>query len=340
MLIKTSKKPDFNLKESEVTAESLYLNRRKFIQTLSASTLLATGVTAQAGILGNLFGNDEEKPLPEMKLLDFKKNKLFSTNEQQTKKFNATHYNNFYEFGLDKDLPAKRAKHFITDPWKITVEGAVNKPGVYDFDDIMKKESLEERIYRLRCVEAWSMVIPWIGFPLSSLLKKFEPNSNAKYVEFTTLKDPKRMPGQRRGYLGFSSLKWPYVEGLRMDEAMNPLAFMAVGLYGRNLPPQNGAPLRLVVPWKYGFKSIKSIVKIRFTERRPNNSWRRSAPREYGFYANVNPQVDHPRWSQASERRIIDSSLFSVKRIKTQMFNGYGDYVANMYTGMNLRKNY
>ncbi len=340
MPIKTSKKAAFNLKESEVTSESGYFNRRQFIQALSVSTLTGVATTAQAGILGNLFGDNEETPVAIEKSLKFKKNIQLSTDEIPTKLFNATHYNNFYEFGLEKDTPAKRAKHFITDPWKITVEGEVAKPGVYDFEDILKKESLEERIYRLRCVEAWSMVIPWVGFPLSSLLKKFEPNSHAKFVEFTTLLDPQRMPGQKRGFLGFSSLKWPYVEGLRMDEAMNPLAFMAVGLYGKNLPPQNGAPLRLVLPWKYGFKSIKSIVKIRFTRQQPNNSWRRSAPREYGFYANVNPQVDHPRWSQATERRIVDSSIFSVKRIKTLPFNGYAEYVAGMYKGMDLRKQF
>jgi len=338
MLIKTSKNQRFSLKEHQVTDEQTYINRRAFIKALTATSALSA-TSAKAGILGNLFS--DKKPASEkLTPLTFTKNQQFSSKETLTKEFNATHYNNFYEFGLEKSAPAERSKHFKSSPWEISVEGEANKTGTFDFESLLKKQSLQERIYRLRCVEAWSMVIPWIGFPLKELLEQFEPNSHAKYVEFTTLYDPERMPGQKPGFLGFSSLHWPYVEGLRMDEAMNPLAFMAVGLYGKSLPPQNGAPMRLVVPWKYGFKSIKSIVKIRFTRTKPDNSWRRSAPHEYGFYANVNPLVDHPRWSQATERRLVDSSLFNVKRIETQMFNGYGQYVADLYKGMDLRRNY
>jgi sulfoxide reductase catalytic subunit YedY len=247
-----------------------------------------------------------------------------------------TSYNNFYEFGTGKDDPARNAGSLITDPWSVTVEGECETQGSFNLEDILKSMPLEERIYRLRCVEAWSMVIPWIGFPLADLIKRFKPLSSAKYVEFTTLEAPKQMIGQRSR---FSTIDWPYVEALRIDEAMNPLTLMAVGLYGEVLPKQNGAPLRLVIPWKYGFKSIKSIVKIRFTETPPINTWQAIAPREYGFYANVNPEVSHPRWSQAKERR-LPSGLFSANRIETQMFNGYGEQVAHLYKGMDLRKNY
>jgi len=339
MILKTSKKPDYNLKESETTSESGWHSRRDFIRSMAvaASTI---AVPAQAGIFGDLFGDEEKPEVSKLASLKFSKNTGLSTNEKLTSEYNVTHYNNFYEFGLEKDTPAKRAKNFITAPWNIEVEGLANKTGIFHLEDLLKKLPLEERIYRMRCVEAWSMVIPWVGFQLSDLLKMFEPQSGAKYVEFTTLEDSSRMPGQKRGFLGFSSLKWPYVEGLRMDEAMNPLAFIATGLYGKQLPPQNGAPLRLVVPWKYGFKGIKSIVKIRFLDKQPNNSWRRSAPGEYGFYANVNPAVSHPRWSQARERRIVDSSLFSVQRINTLPFNGYAEHVAEMYKGMDLRRNF
>jgi len=243
-------------------------------------------------------------------------------------------YNNFYEFGFDKADPYKKAQNFITDPWQVEISGEVAKPGVYNLEDFVKPHTLQERIYRMRCVEAWSMVIPWVGIPLADVLKHFEPTSKAKYVEFTTLHDPEQMPQQRSL---FGTLDWPYVEGLRIDEAMNPLAFLATGLYGQGLPPQNGAPLRLVVPWKYGFKNIKSIVKIRFTENMPVNTWNKTAPREYGFFANVNPAVDHPRWSQATERR-LPSSLFSPNRIETLPFNGYAEQVAHMYKDMDLRK--
>lgn len=254
----------------------------------------------------------------------------FKTDEPMTDKEAVTHYNNFYEFGTGKADPARNAHTLEPRPWSVTVAGACAKPGAYDLDDLLKGRALEERIYRLRCVEGWSMVIPWIGFPLSDLLRRFEPTGNAKFVTFTTLYDPKQMPGQRR-----SVLPWPYVEGLRMDEAMNPLTILAVGLYGHVLPNQNGAPLRLVVPWKYGFKSIKSIVRIDFVEKQPATTWNRAAPREYGFYANVNPNVDHPRWSQRRERRIGD--LF---RRDTLLFNGYGEWVADLYRDLDLKRNF
>jgi len=337
MLIKTSKNSLTRCAESEVTSESAYLSRRQFIRSLAlGSTLLAS--SSSAGIL-DFFNKDakvSEKSNSIGQSLNFEKSPPFS--EKLTSEQSITHYNNFYEFGLGKAEPAKQAKNFVTEPWSIQIEGEAEKTGKIHFEDILKAQSLQERIYRLRCVEAWSMVIPWVGFPLAEFLKRFNPNSNAKYVEFHTLYDPKQMPGQKPGVFGFSSLQWPYVEGLTIAEAMNPLSFIAVGLYGKILPPQNGAPLRLVVPWKYGFKNIKSIVKIKFTAMRPKNSWAVQLPNEYGFYANVNPKVDHPRWSQATERRIVDSSLFSVKRIPTLPFNGYGEQVASLYQGLDLRK--
>jgi methionine sulfoxide reductase catalytic subunit len=241
-----------------------------------------------------------------------------------------TTYNNYYEFGADKDQPSAFAGQLKTEPWTVVVDGECNKKATYNLEDILKGQTLEDRVYRHRCVEAWSMVIPWVGFPLADFIKKCEPTSKAKFVEFTTLYDPKQMPGTR-----YPILDWPYVEGLRMDEAMHPLAILAVGLYGEVMPKQDGAPIRLVVPWKYGFKSIKSIVKIRFVEKQPLNTWQRQTPSEYGFYSNVNPMVDHPRWSQATERRI--GEFF---RRKTIMFNGYGEQVAGLYAGMDLKKNY
>ena len=244
-----------------------------------------------------------------------------------------TTYNNFYEFGTGKSDPAANAHTLKTSPWSVQVSGEAGKTGTFTLEDILKPHSLEERIYRHRCVEAWSMVIPWDGFPLADLLKRFEPTSNAKYVQFVTLNDRTQMPGVR-----YPVLEWPYREGLTIAEAMHPLAFVAVGVYGKVLPNQNGAPLRTVLPWKYGFKSTKSIVRIHFTDRQPQTSWNMAAPQEYGFYSNVNPQVDHPRWSQASERR-LGGGLFSA-RIPTQMFNGYADQVASLYTGLDLRKNF
>jgi sulfoxide reductase catalytic subunit YedY len=256
------------------------------------------------------------------------KKSAFSISEEATPYKDVTTYNNFYEFGTDKFSPAERAKSLITRPWTVSVEGAVKRPKVYGIDDLLKFAPLEERIYRMRCVEGWSMVIPWVGFSLNELIKQVEPTGNAKFVEFTTLEDPKQMPGQRSNVLD-----WPYVEGLRLDEAMHPLTLLTVGLYGETLPNQNGAPIRVVIPWKYGFKSAKSIVRIRFVEKAPLTAWMRAAPNEYGFFSNVNPEVDHPRWSQARERRIGEF----LKR-KTLMFNGYGDQVAHLYTGMDLKK--
>jgi sulfoxide reductase catalytic subunit YedY len=260
----------------------------------------------------------------------------FYTSETLTPYDDIKRYNNFYEFGTDKEDPARYADALSTDPWSITVEGEVEKPGTYHLEDLLAKVDLEERIYRLRCVEAWSMVVPWIGFPLADLIKQFQPTSKANYIEFETLYRPDEMVGQQSR---FGTIDWPYVEGLRMDEAMNPLTLMAVGLYGRVMPNQNGAPIRLVVPWKYGFKSIKSIVKIRLVKKQPKTTWQTLAPAEYGFYANVNPDVDHPRWSQKSERR-LPSTFFSPNRLLTEPFNGYGEQVASLYKGMDLHKFY
>jgi sulfoxide reductase catalytic subunit YedY len=262
--------------------------------------------------------------------LEIARGSAFSTTETRTPLRDVTTYNNFYEFGLDKDEPARRAKDFRTRPWTVTVDGEVAKPLTVDVDQLIRWFPLEERVYRMRCVEAWSMVIPWLGFPLGDLLKRVEPTSRARYVAFTTLLDPQQMPEQKGRVLD-----WPYVEGLRLDEAMHPLVILAAGLYGRVLPNQNGAPLRLVVPWKYGFKGIKSIVRIRLTTEQPPTTWSAAAPDEYGFFANVNPAVDHPRWSQASERRIGE-----LQRRPTLPFNGYADQVAGLYAGMDLRRNF
>ena len=316
------KKPD-DIRPSEITDKDVYAERRRFLRgaTLTAALAATPGLLPVPAHAGKKLPNVRKGP--------------FGTDEKPTSYQNVTRYNNFYEFGTGKSDPAKYAKDFKTRPWTVAVEGEVAKPAVYHLEDLIKPHALEERIYRLRCVEAWSMVIPWVGIPLGDIIKRFRPTSKAKYVEFTTLYDPKQMPGQRPKLFG--GLDWPYVEGLRMDEAMHPLTILAVGLYGEELPNQNGAPLRLVVPWKYGFKSIKSIVKIRFVEKQPATTWNKASPREYGFYANVNPNVDHPRWSQAKERRIGEDSLFSPKR-KTLMFNGYAEQVASLYTGMDLKK--
>jgi len=316
------KKPS-DILPSEITPEPVYRDRRRFIQTLAAGTLLASSPAARAA----LFGGDDGPP-PGTPDFPNAKESRFSSTEDPNSWEEVTTYNNFYEFGTGKEDPARHAGQLQTDPWSVAIEGEVGKPGTYALEDLLRPHTFEERIYRLRCVEAWSMVIPWIGFPLGDLLKRFEPTSRAKYVEFTTLHDPEQMPGQRR-----SILPWPYVEGLRMGEAMHPLTIMGVGLYGRELPNQNGAPLRLVVPWKYGFKSIKSIVKIRLTEQMPQTTWNQVLPDEYGFYANVNPAVDHPRWSQKRERRIGE-----FLKQETLPFNGYGEQVAHMYQGMDLKK--
>jgi sulfoxide reductase catalytic subunit YedY len=306
---------------SEITDEQLYQSRRKF---LTQATLATIGVVS-GSILPNsissaaLLQGADWKP---------KNPSPYNTDEKLTPYEDITTYNNFYEFGVDKDDPSQNSGKFKPSPWSVAVGGECAKPGSYHLEDLLKPFTLEDRIYRLRCVEAWSMVIPWLGFPLAGLLKRFEPTSKAKFVQFETVYRPEEMPGQRRGVL-----EWPYVEGLRLDEAMHPLTIMAVGLYGKPLPNQNGAPLRLIVPWKYGFKSIKSIVKISFVEQQPKTAWEKQAPSEYGFYSNVNPDVDHPRWSQARERRL--GEFF--KR-KTLMFNGYGDQVATLYSGMDLKK--
>jgi methionine sulfoxide reductase catalytic subunit len=293
----------FILRDRDVTPHELFLNRRQIIAG-AAALLIGAGEPLKS-TPSPLSAADEKTPLADV-----------------------TTYNNFYEFGTSKDEPAKNAHTLRTRPWTVRCEGEMQKPQTLDIETILKRYPLEERIYRMRCVEAWSMVIPWVGFPLASLVKDLEPTSKAKYVAFESLADKEQMPGVKRAVLD-----WPYVEGLRMDEAMHPLTILAVGLYGQALPNQNGAPLRLVVPWKYGFKGIKSIVRIRFTETQPPTAWNKQAPNEYGFYANVNPDVDHPRWSQAKERRIGDF----LKR-KTLPFNGYADQVAQLYAGMDLRK--
>lgn len=312
-----------DIKPSEITQQAVYHNRRHFIKQIGRSAL-----TVAAGLsLSPLWWPEEAHAALNLK--DIEKRK-FVTDEPLTPLKDIASYNNFYEFSTDKQEPALLAGSLKTSPWTVKVDGEVKKPADYHLEDLIRPHKLEERIYRHRCVETWSMVIPWVGIPLRELIKRFEPTSKAKYIEFTTLYDPEQMPGQKR-----RTLDWPYVEGLRMDEAMHELAILAVGLYGEVLPNQNGAPIRLVVPWKYGFKSIKSIVRIRFTEQQPVSSWTRASSREYGFYANVNPKVDHPRWSQAKERRIGDF----FKR-ETLMFNGYAEQVASLYSGMDLSKQF
>jgi methionine sulfoxide reductase catalytic subunit len=321
---------------SEITLKSLYINRREFIKNGAYTVGTATAV---GGSLLWLVGNSPPPDQPPEPVVDAEIAPAFETiartgqydvDEEKTSHRDVTTYNNFYEYGLDKSDPARNAHRLQTRPWTVSIEGEVARPQVVDIDALVKWFPLEQRIYRMRCVEAWSMVIPWIGFPLGDLIRRVEPTGNAKFVEFTTLQDPEQMPGQRSPIL-----KWPYVEGLRLDEAMHPLTLLATGLYDEPLPNANGAPLRLVVPWKYGFKGIKSIVKIRLTDTQPANTWAIAAPREYGFYANVNPEVDHPRWSQANERRIGE-----LQRRKTLPFNGYADQVASLYAGMDLRVNF
>ena len=310
------------IRSSEITPKSIYMNRRRF---LSDAALTGAVLLAGRALWPIAFSPADARAGTELSGIT---KSSFSTDEKLTPLNDVTHYNNFYEFGTGKEQPAGLAKNFRTTPWTVSVEGEVQKPAVYDLDQIMKLAPLEERIYRLRCVEGWSMVVPWIGFPLNVLIKLVAPTSKAKFVAFQTFYDPKQMLSSRSAGIPF-----PYVEGLRMDEAMHPLTILCVGLYGEVLPNQNGAPLRLVVPWKYGFKSIKSIVKIRFQERQPPTTWSMANSREYGFYSNVNPNVDHPRWSQGRERRL--GEFF--KR-KTLPFNGYAEQVASLYAGMDLRK--
>ena len=320
-----------DIRPSEITSKDNYLNRRQFMRnTALAGGTMLSGAAAGASIpeegRGKLAGIEKSE---------------FSTDEAPNSYTDITTYNNYYEFGLNKDDPFRNSGDFESRPWSITVSGHADKTGTFNFEDIVKPHTLEERIYRLRCVEAWSMVVQWVGIPLADVVKQFAPRSAAKYVVFRTLNDRERMPGQRSRVL-----HWPYEEGLTIDEAANPLAILAVGLYGEVLPNQNGAPIRLVVPWKYGFKSIKGIVSIEFSETRPRTSWELAAPHEYGFYANVNPEVDHPRWSQARERRIGSSqggglqSIFNAKKQATLLFNGYGEQVAHLYDGLDLRRNF
>ena len=305
------KKPD-DIPSSEITPEELYHSRREFLRAAGLLGIAAAGGALGAARVARAIAQDGQNK------------------EELTPFDDVTTYNNFYEFGTDKSDPAENAKGFKTKPWTVKVEGLVSKPATYNLEDFIKPYKLEERVYRHRCVEAWSMVIPWLGFPMADLIKTVQPLSSAKYIEFQTLYDPKQMPGQRAPIL-----PWPYTEGLRLDEAMHPLAIFGVGLYGKMLLPQNGAPLRTVIPWKYGFKATKSIARIRFTDKQPKTAWNEATPNEYGFYANVNPEVDHPRWSQAKERRIGE-----FRKRPTLMFNGYADQVGRLYQGMDLRKNY
>lgn len=309
------------LPANEITDYQTYLNRRQFLN--------GAAIAASATMLPLSMAHAESEPVPTFK--DLVKSQ-YSTEEKSNTFEEITTYNNFYEFATNKTSPAQMATKFPdkSKPWRVVIDGECDKPGEFDYDDLIRPFTLEERIYNFRCVEGWSMVIPWVGFPLADLIKRAQPNSRAKFVEFTTLYDPEQMPGQKRAVLD-----WPYTEGLRMDEAMNPLTLLSVGLYGQELLGQNGAPIRLVVPWKYGFKSIKSIVHIRFVETLPLSAWMKAGPKEYGFYSNVNPDVDHPRWSQSRERRIGEF----LKR-KTEMFNGYGEQVAHLYSDMDLTKNF
>jgi len=331
MLIRTTPR----IRESEITDEALYVRRREFIRLMGGAVLAAGASPLLQGcsgesVLADFAGTDGPPVAAGQSPLANVKPKVVTTDEGLNSFEEITSYNNFYEFGMGKSDPQRQAGRLTTSPWKVKIDGHCNKPAEYHLEDLIRPHQLEERIYRLRCVEAWSMVIPWVGIPLAEIIKRAEPTSKATFVAFTTLHRPTEMFGQNEPVLD-----WPYVEGLRMDEAMHPLTILSVGLYGKTLMNQNGAPIRLVVPWKYGFKSIKSIVRIQFVDRMPPTAWSQSNPREYGFYSNVNPEVDHPRWTQATERRIGE-----FRRRRTLMFNGYGDQVAAMYAGMDLRKNY
>ena len=337
MLIRTASSAD--PKSSEITSESVYLSRRELLQSagaLALSAIAASGSAVAAPVpLVSSVVDDVRAPRWLRAQVEARAAGPYrSAGDVLTPYADVSGYNNFYEFGTGKDDPAKNAADFMPWPWKVRIDGEVDKPGDYALEDLLGGVALEERVYRFRCVEAWSMVVPWVGFPLSKLLSRVSPNSRARYVIFETLHDPKRMPGQRSPWL-----KWPYVEGLQINEAMHPLTIMSVGVYGRTLPAQNGAPLRLVVPWKYGFKSIKSIVRIRLSEKLPRTTWAEMAPDEYGFLANVNPSVDHPRWSQARERR-LPTTLFSPNWMETKPFNGYGEHVASLYRGVDLRRSF
>ena len=312
------------LRYSDVTPERAYLSRRELMA--GAAALVMVGCDA---------GTAATAPASTGAPLKATPNPAYRVADTPTKVEAATTYNNFYEFGTNKDDPARMGHTLKPRPWHVQVDGLCARPRTFDIEEILKLAPLEERIYSLRCVEAWSMVIPWIGYPLAALLKHVEPRPAAKYVEFTTLKDPEQFPAQKPSFFGFGSLDWPYTEGLRLDEALHPLTLLTVGMYGQVLPNQNGAPVRIVIPWKYGFKSAKSLVRIRLTDTEPKTAWNKAAPQEYGFYSNVNPTVDHPRWSQATERRIGE-----FRRRQTLMFNGYGEQVASLYAGMDLKKLY
>ncbi len=335
MLIRRRKSSDIG--ENWTTPESIYLQRREILKGLgiAASGLILPGA-AQAGIL-DLFSGDAAPVIDRRQTLNATKNGDYQPDWELTPESKVISHNNFYEFGTGKADPIKLAKDFNTEPWHIIIEGEVDRPYKISMEALLKRFPPEERIYRMRCVEAWSMNIPWLGVRLGDLIKQAKPNSNAKYVAFETLYDPQQMPGQKSRFVG-GGIDYPYVEGLRIDEAMNDLTMISVGLYGKTLAPQNGAPIRLVVPWKYGFKSIKSIVSIKLTREQPPNTWNITNSSEYGFYANVNPEVDHPRWTQASERFIGEGGILSMHREKTKMFNGYAEEVASLYSGMDLRK--
>ena len=312
------------LRYSDVTPESLYVSRRELMAGAAALAIVGCDVSTDATAAATAGA-----PLKATA------NGAYRLADPPTKFEAASTYNNFYEFGTGKDDPVRLAGTLKPRPWHVQVDGLCARPRTFDIEELLRLAPLEERIYSLRCVEAWSMVIPWIGYPLAALLKQVDPRPAARYVEFTTLKDPEQFPAQKPSFLGFGSLDWPYTEGLRVDEAMHPLTLLTVGMYGQVLPNQNGAPVRVVVPWKYGFKSAKSVVRIRLTDTEPKTAWNKAAPQEYGFYSNVNPNVDHPRWSQATERRIGE-----FRRRATLMFNGYGEQVASLYAGMDLKKNY
>jgi len=319
-------KPGPMFTSSAITPHELYVNRRQFMA--GAAALALTPLVAAPA-------SAAPKPAPPGEALKATRNAALSIGDAQTKFESATTYNNFYEFGVEKEDPARLAHTLKPRPWSVIVDGLAQKPKTFDIEEMLRLAPLEERVYSLRCVEGWSMVIPWIGYPLNVLLKRVEPLGKAKFVEFQTLLDPEQFPGQKKGLFSISPIEWPYTEGLRLDEAMHPLTLLAFGMYGQVLPNQNGAPIRVVIPWKYGFKSGKSVVRIRLVEQQPQTTWEKSAPQEYGFYSNVNPEVDHPRWSQATERRIGE-----FMRRKTLMFNGYADQVDSMYAGMDLRKYY
>lgn len=339
MLIKKTKKSD--LKESQLTSESLYQDRRSIIKKLGlASLALPFAKPASAGLFDSLSGDSAAKDTDFKRTpLKYTKNQDYQSLSVLTPEDKVIKYNNFYEFGTGKGDPYKYSQHLKVDPWALTIDGLVDKPITLNYEDLLKKFDIEERMYRMRCVEAWSMNIPWLGFTLASLLKQVGVKSQAKYVRFETLYDPSQMRGQTSRFIG-GSINYPYVEGLTIAEAMNPLVLLSVGLYGKTLAPQNGAPIRLVVPWKYGFKGIKSIVKITLTEKEPRNTWQSIAPDEYGFYANVNPLVDHPRWGQHHERFIGEGNFFQQQRKKTLMFNGYAEEVAHLYKNIDLYKNF